>query len=493
VLHRRGRFLGAMLALFAAAIAVSPLLGKEVIPQFSQGEFSFAVQLPEGSPLESTDAVLRRMEQIAADEPGVESYFTSVGTASRLGSNLKSKDENIGQLNVVMARKGDPHAEDALVTSLRRRFDRIERAKTKFARPSYFSFQTPLEVHIFGYDLDELKTFSDAVVARVAGIPGVKDVKSSLEYGNPELDVEFNRVRMSSMGLAIEDVANTVRTKIKGDVPTTFKERDKQIDIRVRTTAWRAEDIDAMRSLVVGERDGAPILLGTIADVQVARGVNQISRVAQQRAAIVSGNVAGRDLGHVATDVQAVLASMPRPEGITVELGGENEELMRSYRSLVLALILAVFLVYLVMAAQFESFVHPFIIMFTVPLAAIGVVFTLLLAHKPVSVIVFIGVILLAGIVVNNGIVLIDYINTLRRDGASKMDAVRAAGRVRLRPILMTTLTTVLGLLPMALGFGEGAEIRAPMALTVIGGLLVGTVLTLFVIPSLYSVVARGE
>jgi multidrug efflux pump subunit AcrB len=244
---------------------------------------------------------------------------------------------------------------------------------------------------------------------------------------------------------------------------------------------------------VVAERDGTPILLGTIADLEVARGVNQISRVSQQRAAIVSGNVTGRDLGHVSEDVQAVLASIQIPPGLTVELGGENEELQRSYRSLLLALILAVFLVYLVMAAQFESFVHPFVIMFTVPLAAIGVVLTLLITGKPLSVIVFIGVILLAGIVVNNGIVLIDYINTLRREGAAKLDAIRAAGRVRLRPILMTTLTTVLGLMPMALGLGEGAEIRAPMALTVIGGLAVGSLLTLFVIPSLYAVVARGE
>jgi HAE1 family hydrophobic/amphiphilic exporter-1 len=492
-LAHRGRFLSGMLALFAAAILVSPFIGREVIPQFSQGEFSFAVQMPEGTPLESTDARLKRMEEIVAGEPGVESYFTSVGTATRLGSNIKNKDENLGQLNVVMERKGDPVAEEALVNSLRAKFAGIQGGEINFARPSYFTFQTPLEVHVFGYDLDELKQFSDELVLRVAEIKGVKDVKSSLEFGNPELDVEFDRVRMSSMGLAVEEVANTVRTKIAGDVPTQFKERDKQIDIRVRTSAWRAQDVDAMRSLVVAERDGTPILLGTIASVDVARGVNQISRVAQQRAAVVSGNVSGRDLGNVAREVQAMLGSMQIPRGITVELGGENEELQRSYRSLILALILAVFLVYLVMAAQFESFVHPFIIMFTVPLAAIGVIFTLLVTGKPLSVVVFIGVILLAGIVVNNGIVLIDYINTLRREGMAKMEAVRTAGRVRLRPILMTTLTTVLGLMPMALGFGEGAEIRAPMALTVIGGLAVGSILTLFVIPSLYSAVARGE
>jgi HAE1 family hydrophobic/amphiphilic exporter-1 len=188
-----------------------------------------------------------------------------------------------------------------------------------------------------------------------------------------------------------------------------------------------------------------------------------------------------------------VLVSTPPPPGLTVEIGGQNEELQHSYRNLQLALLLAIFLVYLVMAAQFESFLHPFIILFTVPLGAIGVILTLLVFHKSLSVVVFIGVIMLAGIVVNNAIVLIDYINQLRARGVPMLDAVREAAGVRLRPILMTTLTTVLGLLPMALGLGEGAEIRSPMALTVIGGLLGATVLTLLVIPALYTVVTREQ
>lgn len=493
VLAARGRFLAAMLLLFAASIAAAPLLGREVIPKFSQGEFSFAVQLPEGTPLETTDDRLAQMEEMVASTAGVESYYTSVGTATRLGSNVKNKDENIGQINVVMEDKEDRDAEEAAVAALRRQFARVAGVTSKFARPSYFDFQTPLEVHVFGYNLEEIKTFADELAAGMAEIPGVKDAKSSLEFGNPELDVEFDRVRMSSMGLAVEDVANTVRTKIKGDVPTMFKERDKQVGIRVRTSAWRAEDVDAMRSLVVAEREGTPILLGSVADVHVASGVNQISRVSQQRAAIITGNIAGRDLGSVSQDIERLVASMSIPEGVTVELGGENEEMQRSYRSLILALVLAVFLVYLVMAAQFESFLHPFIIMFTCPLAAIGVVVTLLATGKPVSVLVFIGVILLAGIVVDNGIVMIDYINTLRRNGAPKAEAIRSASLIRLRPVLMTTLTTVLGLLPMALGLGAGAELQAPMALTVIGGLVIGTVLTLFVVPVLYGAFERGR
>jgi len=245
--------------------------------------------------------------------------------------------------------------------------------------------------------------------------------------------------------------------------------------------------------LVVGDRDGTPILLASVADVEVTRGLSQITRISQQRAAIVSGNLSGRDLGSVSTDIDGIIAATTLPQGVTVELGGQNQELNRSFRSLMFALLLAVFLVYLVMASQFESFTQPFVILFTVPLGVIGVVWTLLFTHTSVSVVVFIGLIMLAGIVVNNGIVLIDYINTLRKRGMGKVQAIREAGRVRLRPIVMTTLTTVLGLAPMAMGLGEGAEIRAPMALTVIGGLTGATLLTLLVIPALYSAVERGK
>jgi HAE1 family hydrophobic/amphiphilic exporter-1 len=493
VLGRRGLFLGIVFVLFCVTVFSSQFLGSELIPQFSQGEFSFNVRLPEGSPLEATDAKLTEMEEAVADVDGVASYFTSVGVASRLGSNAKNKDKNIGQLNVVMKDKSDRKAEERVTDTLRRRFAAIEGIDFKYARPMYFSLQTPIDVEIYGYNLDALKKVADELEAGLGRIDGIKDAKSSMQVGNPELNVVFDRDRLSSFGLALDDVSNRLKTKIQGEVPTKFKERDLQVDIRVRTSAWQAENVGELKSLVVGERDGAPISLGSVADVDVTRGLTQITRIAQQRAAVVSGNLSGRDLSSVSRDIEALVANTPLPQGMTVELGGQNEELQRSFRSLVFALLLAIFLVYLVMAAQFESFVHPFIIMFTVPLGAIGVVWTLLATHQVLSIVVFIGAIMLAGIVVNNGIVLIDYINTLRRGGMEKRAAVQEAGRVRLRPILMTTLTTVLGLLPMALGLGEGAEIRTPMALTVIGGLLGATALTLLVIPALYSILDRSE
>jgi len=492
VLHNRGAFLAAIVVLFGVSLLGAKMLGAELIPQFAQGEFSFNVRLPEGSPLAATDAKLRQMEESVAKLNGVERYFTSVGVASRLGSNAKTKDKNIGQLSVVLGVRGQSH-EDAVVEKLRTEFNKIEGMTYKFARPMYFTVQTPVEVEIYGYNLDKLKDVSDRFERGLARIAGVKDVKSSMEVGNPEVNVRFDRERLSSLGLSLDDVSNRLKTKIQGEVPTKLKEKEIQVDIRVRTSAWQAENIGELRSLVVGERDERPIMLSTVAEIEVARGLSQITRVSQQRAAVVSGNLSGRDLGSVSRDIEKVIARTDLPLGFTVEIGGQNQELNRSFRSLVFALLLAVFLVYLVMAAQFESFVHPFIILFTVPMGAIGVIWMLLATGQTVSVVVFIGAIMLAGIVVNNGIVLIDYINQLRRSGKSKLDALLEAGRVRLRPIVMTTLTTVLGLMPMALGLGEGAEIRAPMALTVIGGLLGATVLTLLVIPALYSIVERGE
>ncbi len=232
-------------------------------------------------------------------------------------------------------------------------------------------------------------------------------------------------------------------------------------------------------------------MLSSIADIAVARGPSQIEHLDQQRAALIYADLAGRDLGSVSRDIEAVLASTPLPGSTTAALAGQNDELQRSFRSLILAVLLAVFMVYIVMASQFESLLHPLVILGTVPLALIGVVLALAATGTSVSVVVFLGAIMLAGIVVNNSIVLVDYINRLRHHGMAKIDAVRKAAQVRLRPILMTTLTTVLGLLPMALGLGEGAEIRAPMAIAVIGGLVVSTLLTLVVIPVFYSVVDR--
>jgi HAE1 family hydrophobic/amphiphilic exporter-1 len=291
--------------------------------------------------------------------------------------------------------------------------------------------------------------------------------------------------------LNIRDVASIVRNKIRGDVATEFKEEDRKIDILVRVREEDKESIDNLRRLIINPGSSIPLPLEAVADIRVNEGPSEIRRIDQQRVAVISANISDRDLRSVNEDIFALLSTLELPENFTFELAGQNKEMETSLNSLMLALALAIFLVYIVMASQFESLLHPFIIIFSIPLALIGVIIFLYVLNIPASVVVFLGLIMLAGIVVNNAIVLVDYINQLRSRGMDKIEAIRTAGKVRLRPILMTTSTTVLGLLPMAIGMGDGAEIRTPMAITVIVGLISATVLTLVVIPTVYAVLDK--
>ena len=252
-------------------------------------------------------------------------------------------------------------------------------------------------------------------------------------------------------------------------------------------------ELEDLRRLGVNPGRQVPIRLSSVADIEVHEGPSEIRRIDQQRAVLISANVSGIDLGTMTAMIQQALETIDVPPDVSMVIGGQNKEMETSLNSLTFALGLAIFLVYIVMASQFESFLHPFVIMFSIPLALIGVIVMLFVIGVPLSVVVFLGIIMLAGIVVNNAIVLVDYINHLRRSGSSKIEAIVQAGEVRLRPILMTTSTTVLGLLPMALGLGDGAEIRTPMAITVVAGLISSTLLTLVIIPTVYSLMDRGE
>ncbi|MFH1680561.1 MAG: efflux RND transporter permease subunit, partial [Candidatus Eisenbacteria bacterium] len=489
-LRRPGRTLGTALALFLASFAGLRFIDTELLPPISEGEFFFEANLPEGTPIEATDRVMMRMEEMVEAEDAVERSYTTVG--SRLiagGISFNTKAEHFGQLNVVLKDRSDEAAEGEVAESLRRRFETIPDLAAKEGRPTYFSLKTPVEVLFFGEDLDALRSYSIELGRKLEPIPGLVDLRSSLEEGSPELQVRFDRARLASLGLDMRVLSETLRDRIQGAVPTRFKEEDRQIDIRVRNRLLDRATVDDVRNLVVPGADGTAIRLMTLADIRIDRGPAEIHRIQQQRAAILSANLEGRSLGSVVKEIEAGIQETPPPSGITVDLGGQNEEMRVSFASLRFAILLAVFLVYLVMAATFESLLHPFLVLFSIPLALVGVVAGLLLTGTEINVIVLIGAVMLAGIVVNNAIVLIDKINQLRRSGVPKEEAVVRAARIRLRPILMTTLTTVLGLLPMALAFGEGAELRSPLAITVSFGLLFSTMLTLLVIPVLYRIV----
>jgi len=489
-LRRRAATLMIGFGLFFASLYAVRWLGTELIPQMSEGEFFFEVNLPEGASLAATDRTMTVMEAAADAEAAVARHYATVG--SRLvsgGLSINTKAENLGQLNVVLAGAARGEAETVVGDRLRASFEALPDLEVKFGRPAYFSLKTPVEVIVFGEDLDALRAYSLELVGALKAVPGLVDLRSSLEAGNPELQVVFDRERLAAMGLDMGVLSETLKNRVLGVVPTRFKEEDRQIDIRIRNREQDRASVRDVRNLMLPGPGGAPLRLLSVADVSEARGPAEIHRLQQQRAAVVSANLEGRSLGGAIGDVERIVAATPPPRGLSVALGGQHEEMEHSFASLRFAIALAIFLVYLVMAATFESFLHPLLVMFTIPLALVGVVAGLLLTGTTVTVIVLIGAVMLVGIVVNNAIVLIDTINRLRRAGVEKGAAVVRAGHLRLRPILMTTLTTILGLTPMALAWGEGAELRSPLAITVAAGLLLSTLLTLVVIPAAYQAV----
>ncbi|MCH7665142.1 MAG: efflux RND transporter permease subunit [Acidobacteria bacterium] len=492
-LRARPVVLAVALLAFAGAVRLVPTLGFDLIPTFSQGEFSFLVELPEGTPLEVTDRFLADVETVLEGNEMVATFAGIVGGRGLTLSNTGSEGENTARLQIRMADNTNAEDEQIVIAAIRDRLEESSLVHSKFARPTLFSFRTPIEVEVYSDDLADLHGASEQVRARLERIPGLVDVKSSAELGNPELQIQFDRNQLARLGLSLGDVADTVRNKLQGEIATRLTEGDREIDIVVRSVDLGRASVGDISDFIVAQRNGVPIYLKSVASVQKTEGPSEIRRIGQKRAAVVSADIVGRDMAAVAADARAAIADLALPGGVTVALSGQEEERASAQKSLVLAMALAIFLVYLVMASQFESFLHPFVIIFTLPLGAIGVVAALAVTGRSINIVAMIGVVMLAGIVVNNAIVLVDAINRRRRAGLNKTDALLAAGSDRLRPILMTSATTILGLLPMAWGLGEGAELRAPLAITVIGGLAVSTVLTLIVIPVVYSLVDRRD
>lgn len=493
-LLNRGSVLGISAALLALCLFVlAPRLGVVLIPEVHQGEFNVEARFPVGTPVESTDEKVQPFVRIASAHSEVAKVVSAAGTEVTSQSQ-SDEGEHTAKMTVALKGNGDfERREELLINDLRQRFSNIPEVETKISRPALFSFKTPIEVEIKGYNLLKLKELSREAETRMARIVGVKDVRSNIQTGNPEVQIVYDRDRLAYYNLNINEVASLVRNKVQGVVLTEFREADRRIDIRVKLDEEDKAGIEELQRLVVNPSQPVPIPLAAVADIQVREGPSEIRRIEQQRAALITANISGVDLKSAAAQIHATLEDMNMPSEFAFVVTGQNAEMETSINSLWLALALAIFLIYVVMASQFESLLHPFVIMFTIPMALIGVVLTLFALQIPLSVVVFIGMILLAGVVVNNAIVLIDYVNTLRRNGMEKIEALVKAGSTRLRPILITTGTTVLGLLPMALGFGDGAEIRTPMAITVIAGLISSTLLTLIVIPVMYAIMDRSK
>ena len=464
-------------------------LDSELLPEVHQGEFTVEVALPVGTPLDATESVLSPIERaILEEKEHIRSLILTVGYDSET-SDRSDEGEHTARFKVLLEPSRDAAALETEVTGrLRARFEGIPDLTARITRPVLFSSRTPIEVEIHGDDLLKLRDYADRAEEVLAGIPQLTDVQSTLVSGAPEVQIVYDRDRLARFGLNIGEVARLVRNKVKGFEATRLNKKDRRVPIVVRLALDDRETVEDVQGVIVNPGGEPPIPLSAVAEITVGEGPSEVRRVDSRRVAVVRANIASGSLGSASAGIRNALdRKVEWPAGMTYFLSGQQEEWDRSRGSLWLALALSIFLVYVIMAAQFESLVHPLVIMFTIPLAFIGSVVALKLLGISLSVVVFLGMIMLAGIVVNNAIVLVDYVNTLRRRGVPRDEAIVTGCQVRLRPILMTTATTVLGLTPMALGLGDGAELRTPMAITVISGLISSTLLTLLVIPTLYA------
>ncbi|WP_242163184.1 efflux RND transporter permease subunit [Lysobacter sp. M15] len=478
-------------AAFFGALMLVPMLGADLIPQLAQDRFEMTVKLPPGTPLRETDALVRDLQVAHSKDEGIRALYGVSGTGTRLDANPTESGENIGKLSVVMADGGSKELEAAETEKLRASMRNHPGAQVDFARPELFSFSPPLEIELQGQDLEGIERAGQQLAAMLRKNPHYADVSSTVEEGFPEIQIRFDQDRAGALGLSTRQIADVVVKKVRGDVATRYSFRDRKIDVLVRARETDRASIDDIRRLIVNPGSGRPVTLESVADVVATTGPSEIHRADQVRVAIVSANLRGIDLGGAVQELQDMVDEQPLGADVRMHIGGQGEELQQSINSLMFAFGLAIFMVYLVMASQFESLLHPFVILFTIPLALVGAVLALFLTRSPVSVVVFIGLILLVGLVVKNAIILIDKVNQLREAGVAKREALVEGARSRLRPIMMTTLCTLFGFLPLALAFGEGAEVRSPMAITVIGGLLVSTLLTLVVIPVVYDLLDR--
>jgi HAE1 family hydrophobic/amphiphilic exporter-1 len=478
------------LVMTLASSSLLPKLGVELIPPMNQGEFYVEILLPPGTEVSETDAVLQLLALAIKDRDDVKHAYSQAGSGGLMTSDTARGGENWGRLQVVLA---DPLAFNTVSQVLRNTARNIPELEAQIEHPELFSFKTPLEIELSGYDLVQLKQSADRLVNALSESDRFSDINTTLRDGQPEISIRFDHARLAALGMDAPTVANRIAQRVGGTIASQFTVRDRKVDILVRSELSERDQISDIESLIINPNSAQPIPLSAIATIDLQIGPSAINRISQQRVAIVSSNLAYGDLSEAVLQAQQILAKQQFPSSIQARFGGQNEEMEQSFESLKIALVLAIFLVYLVMASQFESLLHPLLILIAVPMAVAGSIIGLFITGTHLSVVVFIGLIMLAGIVVNNAIVLVDRINQLRREGKDKLSAINEAAQSRLRPIMMTTLTTTLGLLPMAIGIGDGSEVRAPMAITVIFGLSMSTLLTLLVIPTLYALFDRKQ
>ena len=488
-LRRRKTVLAIVAAAFVGSFALLPVVGMELMPTTDSGQITITATLPSGSQLEETDIVVEEInERLKQFEDIIKVNYVSIG-GSMDGISAGSKNVATFMIELISSTERDITTQQ-FVGDISDSVKDIAGAEITVKENDHgMSAGSPITLSISGDDLDVLKDLGQQVVWILEDIEGTINVESSLEEGNPEVQVIVNRNLASQFGLSYQQIMNEVNLAFNGQTATLYKEGGNEYDVTVTFPKDYTTTIRDLETFYVRNNQGVDIPLSAVAELVSVQGPSQISRNNQVRTINVTSDVIGRDLGSVSQEIQTKLTALHLPDGYEISMGGEVESMMESFTQLALALFLGIFLVYMVMAVQFESFTSPFIIMFSMPTMIIGVIIGLVIAGIPLSLPGFIGLIMLAGIVVNNGILLVDYINILRSSGMERMEAIVEAGKSRVRPIFMTTLTTVLAMIPLALALGEGAETQQPMAVVVVFGLTASTMFTLIFVPVMYVVI----
>ncbi|KJS03212.1 MAG: acriflavin resistance protein [Desulfobulbaceae bacterium BRH_c16a] len=491
-LHNPGTSIIIVLLLFGSALAVMPMIGTEFMPASDEGEVRVNVAMAGGTRLEVLNETMRTVEKIVNESvPEMRAAVVDMGSSGGRG-DAAGGDIRISLVPVLERTRSSAE----VAADLRKAIGVVPGAEVRVrAGQGMFLLsrllgggEDNLEIEINGYDLETLDKLAQAVEEQIKDIPGITDTRRGREAGVPQQLLEIDRDRAADLGLSVAQIARTLETALSGTKAGQFRDGSgEQVDIVVKVKDAELLSIDELLTHTISNESGQAVSLRNLMSPRPSLGSVEIERKNQQRMVEVRANVTNRPLGEVAADIQAGLTNIPRPRGYEIVMSGDIEQQAKSFREMLIGIFLAIVLVYMVMACLYESLLSPAIVMFSVPLPLIGVVYILLFTGTTFNSQSFIGCIMLVGIVVNNAILIVDRANTLFRDeGLPLLAALRAAGKDRLRPVLMTSLTTILSLLPLALGIGEGSEMQAPLARTVLGGLLSAVLITLVFIPVLY-------
>lgn len=477
--------------LLILSIAITPLIGMELIPAQDYGEVSVTIELPYGSQIDDTLAAAEEVEDIANSMPEVDMTYTMIGSTG--GMSMGGSDGNTATMTVILVDKNERDLSAVEVAKVLEDKCSLIAGATVTAS-SYDMSQmsgSAIQVQLKGNDADSLAMLADEVEATMKSVEGTSNVTNSLEDGNDELTVYVNRERATYYNVSTSTIMSTVQLALNGATVSKYKGGADEEDIVVKLPDYMTESVEDLRALKVPSNTGGQVPLEEVANIERTVGQTAIVRMDQSRVVTISSDVYGRDLGSVSNDIKKALAQVAVPNGCTIDYGGSDTEMTKALTDIGKIILLAVVMVYGVMACQFENFISPLIIMFSVPVMFIGVFGGLLITGETINMMSMMGILLLVGVVVNNAIVLIDYVQVQRREGMCRREAIVNSGKTRMRPILMTTLTTVLAMLPQFLSNGDGAEMFRPMAVTVIFGLSFSTVISLFVVPIIYEMVDK--